>query len=230
MHSYSLRVTVVLSLNLMLAYAQLDNFFLSESMEPTLNDQMNSDFFTSSLPAFAPDQINQGATDLFPGAIDLAPSTDLLDLASLPDPCGSEESLSNDLLQARDEEACTSRGGQVDLPIELFEDPEGYLRDNLPTPPVGQADPFGQESKDDGDLGFGAFMRNRNQPAPNLFDDGDDQLCDRRTFGLSTTPMCSNPYTGLVSRDLSTMNSYTLLDAVPCRSLFRFFDSDSYLS
>lgn len=228
MHSLPLRFTLFLGLNLMIAHAQPDNLFLSEPIEPiepTLSEQVDdisfsSDGFTPSLPDYALNQINNGDTDLFSDANAPVADMKLLDFATLPDSCGSEDSSTNDPLRARDGPSCVSPEEQINLPIGLFEDPEKYLRDNLLTPPVGQADQFGQ-GKESGDLGFGAFMRDRNPPIPKPLNQ-DEQICDREKYLLSTTPMCSNPFTGSIDKDPNLDGGFTLIDAVPCKCLFLF--------
>lgn len=226
MHTFSLQLSLVLGSSLTIAHAQPDNFFLSDSLESTLNEQVddtswNSVGFISSLPDLSLNPADQGETDLFSDANVPVDSMNFLDLASLPDPCGSEESSSNGPLRARDGASCASREEQVDLPLGLFEDPEKYLRDNLPTPPVGQAGQSGQ-GNEDGDLGFAAFMRNRIPSFSKPFNQ-DDQLCDSEKFHFSTTPMCSNPFMGSVDRNLDLRDSVTLTDAVPCKCFVRFF-------
>lgn len=225
MHTFPLYFTLILVSSCTRAHAELDNFFLPESSESTVNQPVddtswNSDGFTSSLPDFPLKPINQGEIDLFSNANDLLASLNLFDLVSLPDPCESEESSSNGPIQARDKASCASRNEQVDLPLGLFEDPEKYLRDNLPTPPVGQAGQSGQENED-GDLGFAAFMRNRN-PSFSAPLNQDERVCDPQK-SMANTPMCSNPYTGSVDQVLNFRNTFTLTDAVPCKSMIRSF-------
>ena len=225
MHTFSRHITLVLGPSLALARAQPDNLFLSDSLESTLNEQVDDTLFNShgfilSEPEFASNSVNQDETDLFFDANDPVVGPSLLNLAKLPDSCGSEESSTDGLLQARDGTSCASGEEQFDLPIGLFEDPENYLRDNLPTPPTGQAGQFGQ-GMEDGDLGFAAFMRNRNPPISTPLNQ-DEQLCDRKRFTLSGTPMCSNPITGSVDGDMNLRNGFTLIDAVPCKCLFQF--------
>ena len=225
-HTFSLRLTLASGLTFILAHAQPDNFFLSEFMDPTLSEvddtSWNSDGLISGLPDFASNQVNQDETDLFPNSDDHVDGTNLWDLASISDSCGIEESSTNDLLPVRDGTSCASQEGKVDLPIELFQDPEGYLRQTLRAPPAGQADQSGQGNKEDGDLGFGAFIRNRFPPISRPLA-SDDESCDRGKFGVPTTPLCSNPFTGSVNKDMTAGNSFTLTDAVPCRCLFHFF-------
>lgn len=233
MQHFPLHLTIGLGWNLALVHAQQDNFFSSDSIEPTLSEQvddtsLNPDGFTSSLPDYILDQVNEGEADLFLNVDDPVASTDWLNSAALPDSCADEESSTNGLLRTRDG-TCTSGEHQVDLPAGLFEDPEGYLRDKLSAPPVGQADQPGQGNDEPGDLGFAEFMRNRNRPVAIPFGEN-DQICNPKNFGISTTPMCSNPFTGSVVKDSGFSNSYTLNDAIPCRCLGRFCGCDSCLS
>lgn len=230
MHYFSRHITLVLGSSLALAHAQPDNLFLSDSLESTLNEQVddihfNSDGFIFSEPDFASNSLNQDETDLFFDANDPVVDPSLLNLATLPDSCGSEESSTDGPLQARDGSSCSSQEEQFDLPLELFEDPEKYLRDDLLHPPTGQAGQSGQGAED-GDLGFGAFMRNRD--APILEPLQNEQLCDREKFPLSTTPICSNPITGSVYRDVRLRDGFILIDAVPCTCLFRFLWAAKY--
>ena len=224
MHTFPLHFTLVLFSSCTRSHAELDNFFLPDSSESTLNQQLddtswNSNGFASSLPDFALNPVNQGEVNLFSDANDLLAGMNLVDLASLPDSCGSEESSSDKPIQARDRASCASRNEQIDLPLDLFKDPKKYLLDNLHTPPVGQAGQSGQ-GNEDGDMGFADFMRNRDasfSAPPNP----DERVCDPERFSLATTPMCSNPYTGSVDPNVNFRNSFTLTDAVPCKSLIR---------
>lgn len=226
MHCLSLRLNLVLGLDLILAHAQPDNF-LSTPNEPVDKTYLNSDEFTSSVPDFALNQSNQGETGFLVDANDPFASTNVLNLITLSDSCGTEDSLTNGVLRARDGTPCASQEDQVDLPIGLFQDPEGYLRENLPAPPVGQTGQSGQENKEDGDLGFAAFMRNRLRPV-SISPESNEQICDPKKFGISNTPMCSNPFTGSVARDTSF--SFMLLDAVPCKCIIPYFGRDYHLS
>lgn len=225
-------------LHFILACVRSENFFFSEPTEPNFNDlvndatlnlnendplnvaYLNSDELTWDFSDPVLNPIIQDEADPFINANDPFAGDNLLDLATLPDSCGIKDSPTNDVLRARDGKSCSPRKDNVDLPSGLFQDPEGYLRENVLPLPTGPSDSLDQGNIKEGDLGFGAFIRNRPFPVtplePNL------QICDPRIFGLSNVPMCDNHLTGSVAKEPSKIYQYNLINAVPCRCFISY--------
>ena len=209
-------------LNSMLAQAHPESSLFSESIEPNLDNPADDPYlmpaeFTSDFADLALDPANQETADLFVGSNDPFTSTDLWDPALPSDSCPSEEEGMNGILRARDGASCSLRKDNVDLPVELFENPEGYLQDMLSSPPIGQGDRYDQGSIENGDLGFEDFLRNRRLSIVPL--EPNDQICDHRIFGKSNVPMCDNPFTGSVASLPGKGYQFNLIDAFPCECI-----------
>lgn len=208
---FSLRVSFSV-LNVILVYARPENLFSYESTgsdwneagwnNDPLNDPLEGNLFSDSadLDAFASDF-----------------TLDSWDYASLPNSCDTQGSLTDDLLQARDDSSCPPKKKEenINLPTGLFQDPLQYLNDGLKTPPKGEEDRPGQESQG-GDFNFGAFMNSR--PKSALPYNVDESLCPPEAYGLSTTPVCHYPNRGLSTAVGAT--GTTLYDVSPCRLHF----------
>lgn len=201
---------VALILNPFIVICRPQDLFLNSIDQPIGNDV--SLFSPDGSDDFLDDNANPTdlalSPDLDPGEVTTEPSffdsNDLFpfeDLTSETVPvlqssssCQTDVGLSTldedfPQLQARDDgPSCASSQGQDNMNsiINLFQDPEGFLREKIPTskPPNGQADQPGQF---DVDLNSDAF-RNR-QSLPGLFED-DDEKCRPYVFGLSNIPVC----------------------------------------
>lgn len=204
-------LSFLVGLHFILAPARSEKFLFSEPTEPNFNDlgdvaifnlgeddplnnaYLNPDEFTWDVfdPALNP--INQDEADT------------LINLAKLPDSCGTKDSLTNGVLRARDGASCSPRKDHVNLPNGPFQDPSV-----LPLP----SESLDGGNIEEGDLGFGTFMRNRFSVAPL---EPNPQICDPRIFGLSDVPMCNNPLTGSVAKEPSQIYQYKLINAVACR-------------
>lgn len=212
-------ISSILAFRLILAHARPENLFLLDSTEPTLNSAWddpdllwNSNGVTSSFSDLAANPLNQdinilGGSDLWSNSDDLFASTSW-DLTAFPSSCETEGSLTNDdALQARDGRSCLPEKGQeenIDLPVELFSNPEGYLRDNIPKVPVGQTDQPGEEN-----IGIRDEFRIVN------FKDR-EEICPWELFGPSNIPVCHNPYTGRTFRERGKI-VIKLLNIIPCK-------------
>ena len=216
-------LSFLVGLHFILAPAQSENFLFSEPTEPNFNDlvddailnlseddplnnaYLNPDEVTWDVfdPALNP--INQDEADALINPNDHFAGPNLFDLANLPDSCGSKDSLTNGVLRARDGASCSPRKDRVNLPNGPFQDPSV-----LPLP----SESLDEGNIEEGDLGFGAFIRNRFSVTPL---EPNPQICDPRIFGLSNVPMCNNPLTGSVAKEPSQIYQYKLINAVSCR-------------
>lgn len=215
---FSLCISSILAFRLLLGHARPENLFLLDSTEPTLNSPSddpeflwNSKALTSSFSDLTANPSNQdintiGGSDLFSNSDNLFASTSL-DLTAFPSSCETEGSLTtNDgILQARDGGSCLPTGHEenIDLPLELFSNPEGYLRDNIPNAPVGQMDQSG-----------GVSMSIRDEFRIVNFKDS-EEICPSEIFGPSNIPVCSNPFTGRMVRERGQA-ALTLFNVIPC--------------
>lgn len=181
----------------------LDDPANSASVDLVVNPS-DLDLDTVSIPgSFELSDPSDSSDDLF--ASDLSASSDLVALPA----CESEGILANDDLQAREERSCKNPDENLDLnlPVQLFQDPVRFLRDSLRTPPVGQGDrPTDQGSPEDEPGDSKAATRY----PPN------EDVCPSEVFGSSNIPVCDNPYTGTTVQEL---HSYALLaiNTIPCR-------------
>ena len=190
-----------------------------DSWESNWNDAASDDFFWNSpdLDAFSSDDTSDPPDQDY--------TMDSWDFASLPG-CGSQGSVTDDFLQARDNPSCPAlkeTEGNLNLPTGLFQDPLQFLDNGLKTPPVGQNNQHDLGSKD-GDLNFGAFMRNR--PASVIHYPDDERICPPDRYGLSNTPVCHYPNRGS-SPSAGEAGGFTLYDVTICRCLVFGFSDDS---
>ena len=94
----------------------------------------------------------------------------------------------------------------VDPIINIFQDPEGSLRQEIPSP--GQT----SQPEEDDNFNFESLLNNR--PVPSIFEE-DAKTCRADNFGLSSTPVCLNDLRGSAIRNLG--NWFTLYDVEPRR-------------
>lgn len=217
------RVSSVLLLNLILVHARPENLFSSDSIQPTLDAPLDD-----ASPLWSSDEFSSGSTtnpldqdasfmsdiDSFDNSNNLFASNSI-DLTALPS-CESEGSLTDGVLQARDGASCLPKDTPKDiinLPIELFQDPEAYLRNNLGTPPTDQKNQPGQGNMQDEDMKSVVTTSDFQQ---------DEESCPTEIFGPSNIPVCRNPFTG---RMVSEVSSYavTLYNVIPCRCFSSHF-------
>lgn len=221
MPSIFLGLVVFLVWYQMTVHATPQNPDPSEFIDFNLNDPsdnvfLGSDDFNSDLADLNVDPANHDTADLSIQSNSPLADTDLWDLASLPDSCKTDDSSTmNGVLRSRDGSSCALPEGRIDLPLGLFQNPEGYLDEKLSLPPVGPGDQQDQGSAKDGDLGFGAFMQNR--PSSYTPMEPDSQTCDPRIFGGCTVPLCSNPVTGALESVPGRLYRYTLFNVFPCK-------------
>jgi hypothetical protein len=157
------------------------------------------------------------ANNLFTAENDsLGPSP--LPLLQSSSACGTKQSntLTNEdilQLQARGDASCPppKSNDRIDSLVDLFQDPEGWLRRNLPPTqaPVGQVN---QPGPDDDELNFEAFLNNR--PIAFLFEE-DTSKCPSEIFGLSTTPVCHRFEQHSAFREPGSW--HTLYNVDPCQ-------------
>lgn len=219
------RLPFIAVFNLLLAHAQADDLFALASTDSTLNvdwlDDANSlwssddsslDLVDPAANSMVGDFGSMSDADSFSNADDLFVS-DPVDLTALP-ACGSEGGLTSDALQARDVESCTDSEQNLKLPVELFQDPVGFLRDKIRVPPVGQTNPPSQDQ---------GSQENEERPSadtPRL--EPDEEQCPTDKFGPANTPVCANPYTGYITRGERSLE-FSLVNAIPCMcSILRF--------
>ena len=210
-----MRVSSIFILNLILAHARPENLFTLDS--PDLNLDISSD---DASPLWNSNDITSGFNDLvfdpldqdidFISDIDSFDNSNNLfasnsmDSASLPS-CNSESSQTDGGLQARDG-FCQSQE-TIDLPTQLFQDPEAFLRGNLGTPSTEQINQPGQGGQQDEDTNSAFRALNFKE---------NEQQCPGDMFGASNIPVCNNPLTGLVYRERAS-NAMRATNAVPCR-------------
>lgn len=188
---------------------------LSSNSETLTDLAFNSELTASENDA---DTYNSETDKLFPTE-DLSLDNDPLLQSSTA--CETDDSLTwvNDSapqLQARADASCTPSEpkGNIDSIIELFQNPERFLRQKIPSTkaPVGHNDQLGQ---DDETFSFESFLNNR--PVPFMFEE-DAKKCPVEHFGLSSTPVCLDALKGSAIRNFES--SFTLYDVEPCTFLF----------
>ena len=215
-----LRLPFIAVLSVLLAHALADDLF---AMAPT-DATLKNDWLDEASPLWSSDDSSLGLFDLaanplvqdFSTTSDADPfsisedlfASDPLDLAALP-ACGIGDSLTSDALYARDGGSCTNPEGAIRLPLELFQDPVGFLRDKIRIPPVGQTNqPTNQGSEDD-----------RVPPSAYTSDlKPDEEICPPDKFGPANIPVCANPYTGYFSRKDRSLR-FNLINALACMLL-----------
>lgn len=201
----------------LLAHAHADDLF---AMAPT-DTTLNNDWLDEVTPFWGSDDSSLGLFDLaanpsvqdFGTTSDADPfsisenlfASDPMDLTALP-ACGTGGSLTSEALYARDGGSCTNPEGTIKLPLELFQDPVGFLRDKIRIPPVGQTNqPTNQGSEDD-----------KVPPSAYTTDlKPDEEVCSPDKFGPANIPVCANPYTGYFSRRDRSLR-FNLINALPC--------------
>lgn len=202
-------------MSLILAHARPENLFTSEppqfNLDAPFDDaslQLNSNDVSSESTSLFLDPSDQeigfsSDMDSFGNSNNLLASNSM-DLTVLPD-CKSVGSQTNGGLQARDE-YCPPQG-TIDLPTDLFKDPLEYLRDNLGTPLRGQTNQPGQGVREDENTNS---IYSKMQYQPN------EEQCPTRLFRTSNIPVCENPLTGALQREIGS-NAFRAFNVVPCQ-------------
>lgn len=220
-----------------------ENLFLDSINQPIGNDvdlfstEGSGDFLDESLNpsdlALSPDltsgEYNTDTSTIDPKDLffteDL--SAESIPLLQSSTPCGTDVGLTmmnEDFpqLQARDNPSCASSpkpNENIDSILNLFKDPEGWLRKKIPAtkPATGQVNQPGQ---DDENINLESLSNRK--PIPGLFED-DDQTCPPQVFDLSVIPVCHASIRG--SR-IDYPGGWSDLSRVePCMPLFiTFYD------
>ncbi len=178
------------------------------------DDIQDFDHFNQDLIPFSDTNILMNSDNSFP-------STDSFAHTSLPS-CETQTSLTDDFLEARDDRWCPAKGEVEDnfiLPIEMFEDPLTYLRENIP--PLGQADQSDQGSEQNDNLDIDVYIKSR--PIVKGMKE-DLAICETNIFGESGFPVCDFPLAGFSSVQRSR-KWVTLYYVTPCR-WFPFHNSE----
>lgn len=140
-------------------------------------------------------------------------------IGSLMDATDNIESDRIQDLQARDGEegaggeSCPNfneERGNFDLPVELFQNPEDFLRNRFRVPPRGQTSQPGPTpgSEDDEEVLRSSFALDLKP---------DENICPAETYGLSQVPVCSNPYMGYFQfREGAVGGEVDLYNVLPC--------------
>ncbi len=152
-------------------------------------------------------------TNILMNSDDSFPSADSFARTSLPS-CETQTSLTDDFLEARDDRWCPAKKAIEDdiiLPIEIFEDPLTYLRENIP--PLGQADQSDQGSEQNNNLDIDLYINSR----PSVRGIKEDlAICETKIFGTSGFPVCDFPLAGFSSLR-GSLKWVTLYYVTPCR-------------
>lgn len=214
-------VSPILSLYLILARARPENLFLLDSLHNSLDapsDDVsflwNPDETTLDSTGLASNPLDQDI-DLMGDVDSVGNSNDpftsnIMGLTALPS-CKSEGSQTDGVLKARDGESCRPKE-TVDLPTEIFQDPEAYLRGNLDTP-KGQNNQHGQGDQKDENMNSGFLTPDFKE---------DEKICPSEIFGPSNIPVCRNTLTGVMDSEVAS-NAVTLFNAIPCRCCVTHF-------
>ena len=172
------------------------DFVLPERSGDFLDNNLNSNdlAFNSDLTlgGSMTDASSIDSNDLFPPEDSTSETVPLLQGSTS---CGTDVGLTTTdedvpLLQARNDALCGSSTSRESLDgiINLFKDPEYWLRENIPPKqrPTGQTNVPGQYDDD-----FSPESLQNRQPIPGLFED-DEEKCPPEVFGLSVIPVCHN--------------------------------------
>lgn len=224
----------------MVAYGRPEDLFSFDSNEPTgpisndvdnfllqsLSDHSNNDISPTDLVFNSANSINEydaepynvEASNLFPDENHSVDTDSLLQSASA---CETDHRITwvddgAPYLQARDGASCTPSKPKenIDSIMDIFQDPESFLRENIPPTkvPVGQTN---QPKQNDENFNLEDFLHNRLVP---LIFEEDGKQCPAEEFGLSITPVCLDSLKG--SAIGSPGSWFTLHDVEPCRSRF----------
>ena len=211
------------------AHARPEDLFSLDRLDPIQYDSLLDDFWNSNGPALVSDLTlsllaedtvaEPDDTNLFMDFSSDIFATDPSDLILSSSACNTEGSLSNDFLQARDDDTSCSttekQQQQINLPNILD---ANFLPQGLGTSSVEQAEQSSQGTvgKQPGDPGWAAYgatipeaLRLREDP----------ELCLRDIFGVSITPVCNNPVTGRIEYETAKLYA-TLVNIIPCMYLF----------
>lgn len=210
-------VPAIFMVNLIVAHSRLEDLFTLDSSDLSLDafsDDASSfwsaDENTSGFISLASNDLDQDPS--FMSDINSLSSSNNLFASNSPDStalfsCESEGSQLDGFLQARDGSCPPQENFNLDL--QLFQDPEGYLRDNINVPPKGQMNQPGQEGKQDENRYMDFLTTNFKE---------DEEKCPTATYGSSNIPVCRNPFTGRMEYEPSSF-AVTLYNALPCKPL-----------
>lgn len=222
------------------AHARPGNLFLSDSPESIQHGPLVDDFWSlnelaSVVPNVDPSPLAQDTraetdnVNLFTNFSSDIFATDPSDSIIISSACNTEGSLTDDLLQARDEGSCSTmeqpKQQDINLP-NLLDD--NFLPQGLGTSSTEQTEQSSQGTidKQPGDPGWGAYglgipeaLRLEENP----------ELCPPDIFRASITPVCNNPSTGRIEYQFAKLYA-TMFNIIPrvyffCLFLSRFHAS-----
>ena len=188
-----------------------DSLWTSSDAAPlTDSNDLSTSIFDLSANQITPDIDAMSDTATFSNSDNLFASTLPDEVATLP-VCDSKRSLPDNVLQARMPASCQTTEGQGThhLPLQLFQDPVRYLRDKVRVPPTGQTsggDPNRDDAAADEELPDSVFTEDLKR---------DQKRCPADRFGLSQTPVCSNPWTGWYD-PTEPNGQIELFNVIPC--------------
>lgn len=188
-----------------------DSFWTSSNTAPlTDSNDLSSSIVDLSANQITPDVDALSDAATFSNSDNLFGSTLPDEVATLP-ACDSKRSLPDKVLQTRLPASCQTPEdqGTLHLPLQLFQDSVRYLRDKVRVPPTGQTS-GGNRNRDDD-------AADEELPGSDFTEDleRDQKRCPADRFGLSQTPVCSNPLTGWYD-PTEPNGQIELFNVIPC--------------